>query len=208
MCGTTKPDRLAVLETERLLIRPFAMDDLDEIYDLVYADPAVKEAWSGRTGTPGEIKAAFAREHVGRADGFGFRALVLKEGNRLLGLMGLQCYRPDEDTSWLVFEHGPPQGWRDPRQIEVELTYALGKAYWRHGYATEAGRAMIEYGFKEMGIARIVNGAHSQNHRSIALMRRLGFEMQRNMALSPSGGGTNGLAVIGILENQRPVPPE
>lgn len=191
-----------VLETERLVVRPFTADDLDEIYALVYADPQVKEAWSGRTGTPDEIKASFAREHVDRADDFGYKAVVLKEGNRLLGLMGFQRYLPDEDASWLVFEHCPPQGWRDPRLIEVELTYAFGRAYWGHGYATEAGRAMIEYGFDEMGIARIVNGTSGDNHRSIALMRRLGFAIQRNLYLEPSGEGPGGLAVVGILENE------
>jgi RimJ/RimL family protein N-acetyltransferase len=181
-------------------VRPFTADDLDEIYDLVYADPAVREAWSGRAGTPTEIKAAFAREHVERDDDFGFKAVVLKEGNGLLGLMGFQRHEPDEDTSWLVFERGSPEGWRDPRLIEVELTYALGRAYWGHGYATEAGRAMIEYGFAKMGIARIVNGTSGGNHRAIALMRRLGFGIQKNVASSLPGKGLNVPAVVGILE--------
>ena len=77
-----------ILETERLVIRSFSMDDLDETYRLVYADPAVRDAWSGRQGTPDEIKAAFAREHVGRTDGFGYKAVVLKAGDVLLGLIG------------------------------------------------------------------------------------------------------------------------
>jgi RimJ/RimL family protein N-acetyltransferase len=183
-----------ILETERLIVRPFSMGDLDEIYRLVYADPAVRDAWSGREGTPDEIKAAFAREHVGRGDGFGYRAVVLRSGDVLLGLIGFQRYDLDEETSWLVFEHGPPEGWRDPSLLECELTYALGRAYWGHGYATEAGRAMIAYGFGEMGIARIVNGTSARNRRSVDLMRRLGFAIQRNADADTQ-------AVVGILDN-------
>ena len=51
--------QLNILETERLLLRHFTLADLDEIYRLVYADPIVKNAWSGRTGTADEIKAGF-----------------------------------------------------------------------------------------------------------------------------------------------------
>jgi len=99
------------------------MDGLDEIYRLVYADPVVKNAWSGRTGTPGEIKAAFAANHVRRMDDFGFKAVVRKEDKRLIGLMGFQRYEVGEDTSFIVFEHEPGRLGQDPNFIEAELTY-------------------------------------------------------------------------------------
>jgi RimJ/RimL family protein N-acetyltransferase len=185
------------LETERLIIRPFAMGDLDEIYDLVYADPQVKTMWSGLTGAPEQIKVTFFERHVRRVDDFGFKAIDLADGNRLLGLIGFQRYKADEDLSWLVFEHGPPARWRDQALIEVELTYALGRQYWGHGYATEAGRAMIAYGFKEMGIARIVNSVMGTNARSIRLMARLGLHLQKN--LNPAHDPQD---VVGILENR------
>ena len=43
-----------ILETERLILRRFTLDDLDEIYRLVYADPKVKDGWSGAQGTAAE----------------------------------------------------------------------------------------------------------------------------------------------------------
>ncbi len=167
------------IETERLLIRPFTIDDLEEIYQLVYADRRVKDTWSLLQGTPDEIKVRFVHRHIRRADDFGFKAVTRRQDEQLLGLMGFQRYEPDEDLSWLVFEHTPSR-WRDPGLIEVELTYALGYAYWGQGYATEAGRAMIDYGFRRMGIARIVNSALGDNAHSINLMRRLGFTLQKN----------------------------
>lgn len=185
------------LETERLIIRSFTMDDLDELYRLVYADQRVKDAWSGQKGTPEELKARFAQKHIQRADELGFKAVVRKDGKRLLGLMGFQRYEPDEDTSWLIFEHEPPR-WRHPGLIEAELTYALGYEHWGRGYATEAGKAMIEYGFNELGIARIVNSVMGSNAHSINLMRRLGFRLQKNLSAKYDPP-----AVVGILENER-----
>ena len=41
-----------ILETPRLRLREFCLADLEEIYRLVYADPRVKDTWSGATGTP------------------------------------------------------------------------------------------------------------------------------------------------------------
>ena len=185
------------LETERLIIRPFSTGDLDEVYDLVYADPEVKNKWSGLTGTPIQIKVTFFERHVRRMDDLGFKAVVRRDVQRLIGLIGFQQYRADEDLSWLAFEHGPPDRWLDPDLVEVELAYALGRRYWGCGYATEAGRAMIAHGFKEMGIARIVNSVMGSNQRSIKLMRRLGLRLQKNLnpAYDPPG-------VVGILEDR------
>ena len=191
------------LETKRLVIRPFTTGDLDEIYRLVYADSTVKSAWSGQTGTESQIKAAFARRHVDCADSFCYRAVLRKDDEQLLGLMGFQRYHPDEDLGWLVFEHGPPVGWRRPDLIEVELTYALGSAYWGQGYATEAGQAVIAHGFDQMSIARIVTGTLASNLRSIALMQRLGFVVQRNLNPDLACDDDGAQAVVGILENRR-----
>ena len=197
MSGAVAVASMIRLETERLIIRPFAAGDLDEIYDLVYADPAVKKMWSGQTGAPEQIKVTFFEHHVRRTDDLGFKAVVRRDGQRLIGLIGFQRYKTDEDVSWLAFEHSPPVRWRDPDLIKVELTYALGRQYWGHGYATEAGRAMIAYGFKEMGIVRIVNSVTGSNTESIRLMARLGLRLQKNV--NPAYDLPD---VVGILESK------
>jgi hypothetical protein len=56
----------------------FAMDDLDSIYELVYADSVVKNAWSGRQGTPEDIKMGFAKEWIAPHSEFGLKALAFK----------------------------------------------------------------------------------------------------------------------------------
>jgi hypothetical protein len=106
--------------------------------------------------------------------------------------MGFQRCAPDEDTSSLVLDSDP--GHRvggEPGFIEVELTYALGLSYWGKGYATEMGRALIEYGFTALGIHRIINGVAVDNEHSIRLMRHLGFRIEPNA--SATSQGTNGI---------------
>ena len=192
------------LETERLILRPFTEEDVREIYRLVYADSEVREAWSDYTGTLAQFRDRFAAEDTWHLDdGFGFLAVLLKEENRLLGLIGFQKFEPGEDTSHMVFEDPADEVGRDPEILEVELTYALGRPYWGKGYAGEAGKALIEFGFHKLGIGRIVNAVIiHEKHRSLALIKRLGFRIVKN--LNPnymvSGPFKGSSGAIGILE--------
>lgn len=196
------------LETERLILRPFTESDVDEAYRLVYADSDVREAWSGYSATLAEFRERFATDPVWHAEGgFGFLAAVLKEGDQLLGLMGLQKYEPGEDTSFMLPEDPADAVGADPDATEVELTYALGREHWGHGYATEAGRALIAYGFQELGVQRIVNAVIvHERHRSLDLMRRLGFRIVKN--LNPeyltAGPFKGSPGAIGILAKRPP----
>ena len=184
-----------LIETERLILRRFTMDDLEEIYRLVYADPRVKESWSGATGRPDEIKEKFAEKHILPESDFGYRAVVLKETGTLIGLMGFQIHGPAEGEE-IYYLHTINESHRrvgfDPNFIEVELTYALGHAHWKKGYATEMGKAVIVYGFEELGIGRIVQGVRNSNPNSINLMRRLGFQLEKG--LSPG-------QTVGLVDN-------
>jgi len=193
------------LETERLHIRQFCDQDVEEIYSLVYADAEVKDAWSGYRGSLSDFRLRFATDPVYHAaDGFGYLAITLKQDRQLLGLMGFQKFDPDEEVSFMIFEDPQDDLVRDPAVIEVELTYALGRAYWGHGYATEAGKAIIPFGFQHLHIARIINAVVvHQKHRSRHLMKRLGFRIVNNLNPNPvkSGPFQGSPGVIGILNN-------
>ena len=184
-----------ILETERLILRRFTLGDLDRIYALVYADPVVRQAWSGVAGTPAEIKQRFARKHILSADAFGLRAVALKETGALIGLMGFQRHAPGEGQQiyYLLSENEPDRrvGF-DPSYLEAELTYALGRAFWKRGYATEMGRAMVVYGFEQLGLGRIIQGVRAENLNSVRLMQRLGFRLET---------GAHPGQVVGILDD-------
>ncbi len=171
-----------MIETERLWIRPFVEVDVDALYPLVYADPEVRDAWSGYRETLEQFRERFRTTALWRVEaGFGFRAVVRKEGDVLIGLMGFQRYDEDEDTSYIVFADGSSPVGRNPDLVEVELTYAFGRAYWGQSYATEAGRALIAEGFTRLGIGRIINAVHPDNAHRIHLMQRLGLRIEPNL---------------------------
>ncbi len=113
-------------------------------------------------------------------DGFGFRAVTRENDHTLLGLMGFQRYREDGDTGYIVFADGSSPVGKIPNFLEVELTYAFGRAYWKQRYATEAGKAVIADGFRRLGINRIVNSVRPTNFNTINVMRRLGFHLEHN----------------------------
>ncbi len=121
-----------------------------------------------------------------------------------MGLIGFQLHGAGELEEYLIFEHEASRRAYDPTYCEVELTYALGYEFWHKGYATEAGKALIAYGFRQLNIGRIVNSVAEENAPSVNLMKRLGFQIQRNLKPKPfSPPWQNSDGVIGILENSQ-----
>lgn len=192
-----------MLHTPRLLLRPFVNSDVDDVHRLLYADPLVANAWTGLSRDYPDVQQRLATDPVWRVvGGYGFRAIVLRDRNAVIGLMGFQAYAPGEDTSFIIFPDGSPSVGSDPTSREAELTYALGSAYWGHGCATEAGRALLGEGFVHLEITRIVNAVRAANTRSITLMRRLGFRILANMWSAPDG-----VSVIGVLDRPTALSP-
>jgi ribosomal-protein-alanine N-acetyltransferase len=98
-------------------------------------------------------------------------ATVFKPEGRYIGRCGV--YPHIEDA-------GPIPG-------EGVLAFYLARDYWGQGLATEAGRAFIEFGFGELGLARIVAGANVKNVASNRVLQKLGFVWVR----SGEGGGSS-----------------
>lgn len=150
-----------LLETERLLLRPYTEADLDAAFRLFEADPEVYRYDPGFARTP-EQRAAIVRRLIAdnEPDGEGTLAVTLKADGRLIGQAGLQLY---------------VMPWSPFATPEMELYYKFGAAWWGQGYAFEACRALAGYAFREMNVLRLVTITHPDNIRSVRLLRRLGF---------------------------------
>lgn len=162
--------------TERLILRNWNMDDLEELHRLVYADADVARFYVGGVKDLDYTRETLAQtiwlnEH-GSDQGWGSWAVVLKEDGRMVGRVNLG--RPDR-TYYHVLDPDDPYV-----PLDVEIGYAFGKAYWGKGYAYETCCAVIEYAFKKLRIKRIVIGADLDNERSTRLLQRLGFTKGRN----------------------------
>lgn len=90
--------------------------------------------------------------------GFGLWALEIRKTGEFIGFTGLS--RPSFETRFTPC---------------VEVGWRLAQKFWGQGYATEAARAALEFGFQEKGLNEIVSFTVPANRRSIAVMERLGM---------------------------------
>ena len=142
--------------TSRLLLRQWRDDDLDA-WAALNADPAVREFFDGVL-TRDRALASMTRFRADIAErGWGWWAVEVRATGEVIGMTGL-----DPVDEGLPF-HGVEIGWR------------LARSAWGHGYATEAARAALAYGFETLGLREIVAVAAAGNVRSHAVMRRLGM---------------------------------
>jgi RimJ/RimL family protein N-acetyltransferase len=157
------------LETERLRLRRFTPDDVDNLYDLD-SDPEVMRYVTGGATTPREevehdYLPAFM-SYYDRFAGYGFWAAIDKATDRFLGWFHL---RPQEG---------------DPAD-RPELGYRLRREAWGMGYATEGARALIRKAFADLGAERVVATAFRENLASRRVMEKVGMTLARAYRLTP-----------------------
>lgn len=90
--------------------------------------------------------------------GYGLWAIESRSKGELMGRSGLQ-YLPETD--------------------EVEVDFILGKEFWGQGFATEAGRTGVRYGFEELGVETIVGIVHLENGASQRTLKKLGMTLKK-----------------------------
>jgi len=179
------------IETERLLIRAFTMEDVENVHREVYASADVWGPKSRVEVKEGVLYAMLMSRHAD--DGaWAKRAVVLKDSDVFIGQVRLSpsynwFYRWEEEPAPLY------------NKVEVELAFAFGKAYWGKSYAYEASRAMIHYAFAELKLPRLVGGTGADNLRSINLHRRLGYRIYEAL---PIPGHDWGAGVVAVLDNE------
>ena len=149
---------MIIAETERLIIRNWADGDRALFYE-INSDDRVMEFFPMRRDRA-ESDALFdrIREQIAET-GYGFFAVALKETGDVIGFTGLNDpYNVD------IKPDGTPEiGWR------------MATRHWGKGYASEAARAMVDIAFDERGHDQVVAFAVAKNHRSTAVMKRIGM---------------------------------
>ena len=153
---------MAVIETQRLLLRELTPDDLDNLFAL-YRDPEVRRYYPDGTRTLEETQRELASMIRDYSEfGYGLWATIEKQTNRFIGRCGL--------IPWTVED-----------QLEVEVAYLLDKAYWGKGLGFEAAQASMRYGFQQIGLPRIVCMMFAANKGSRGIAKKLGMTFQQNV---------------------------
>lgn len=153
---------MTTLRTERLILRPWTDDDFVP-FAAMSADPRVMETLMGPV--PRETSDAVAtrlKSQIER-DGFGFWAMELPGVAPFIGFTGIR-----------VVDFAAPFVPPPPARI-VEIGWRLAHEHWGKGYATEAARAALDFGFGPLGLEEIVALTAETNTRSQAVMERLGM---------------------------------
>jgi RimJ/RimL family protein N-acetyltransferase len=146
-----------VIQTSRLVLREWRDGDL-EAFAALNADPRVREYFpSVMTRAESDASIARMRAHFDEY-GFGFWAVEVPGVAECVGLCGLAHAR---------FEA--------PFTPCVEIGWRLAHEYWGRGYAPEAARAALEFGFKTLGLAEIVAFTAVGNAKSRRVMEKIGM---------------------------------
>ena len=144
-----------IIETERVCLRPFTFDDLDAFAVICSDQDVMRYIGGGRPLSRDETQVRLNAiiEHHDK-HGFGVWAAVDRSNSTLMGYCGLQ------------FLDNTP---------EVEVGYRLAKRFWGMGLASEAAKASLRYGFKELSLGRIVAVVQPANIASQRVLEKIGL---------------------------------
>jgi RimJ/RimL family protein N-acetyltransferase len=144
-----------VIRTERLLLRQWTPGDR-EPFAALNADPAVMEHFPAPLDREQSDALADRIEAGIEQRGWGLWAVEAPDG--FLGFTGLSV--PSFEADFLP---------------AVEVGWRLARAAWGKGYASEAASAALRYGLDELGLDEVISFTATTNHRSVAVMQRIGM---------------------------------
>ncbi len=151
----------ALLETERLYLRPFVEADYP-LYQSLQADPKVAATTSDGLLPEEKIRAEFERFLADQQrHGFTNWAFFRKEDDAFIGRAGFDA------RDYLQFN--------ETDQPAVELRYALLSEFWGRGYATEISTALLDWAVLNLPVALFIAGCNPTYPDAVKLLKKLGF---------------------------------
>jgi len=147
-----------VFETERLLLREMALDDLAALWEIV-GDDLTMTAWNGAWSEADNLAGLEKQMQSYRENGFGRWAVVLKEAEKVIGMCGLQWCDTDKEPV-------------------LEIGYLFNRAFWHKGYAAEAAIACKRYAFDVLGFDEVFSLIRDTNYASMNVAIRNGMRVR------------------------------
>ena len=154
---------IPTIETLRLRLRPWTPDDAETWFNILQEDGILR--YFPNPHPPARAKAdAYIAHHLThwQERGYGHWAVVTRDDDRVVGWNGLE-YLPDLD--------------------ETEVAYLLSKRVWGRGYATEATRLTVQFGFETIGLQKIIGLVHPDNIASISVLEKCGLAFADHVRL-------------------------
>jgi ribosomal-protein-alanine N-acetyltransferase len=150
---------MPILETSRLILRPFREEDVDRLAELM-ANPDFMRFSLGpytHEQTQTVVQKFLAWNQAGLPSQF---AVIFRGNNELIGYCG--------------FLH-----WHLDGKDEIEIGYRLHSDYWGRGLATEAARVVRGHAFKDLGLPRVISLIHPDNIASRRVAEKIGMKNEK-----------------------------
>lgn len=147
---------MPTIETDRLVLRPLNQEDAKDLF-AIFSDPVVMKYWN----TPPWASLDDARNFIDSSvDAMNRQesitlGIVVKATGEMIGKCMLFSYAKESKRA--------------------EIGFAIGPSFWGRGYISEAGHALLEYGFGELGLRRVEADIDPDNVSSGKALERLGF---------------------------------
>jgi RimJ/RimL family protein N-acetyltransferase len=147
------------LHTERLVLRPFEAIDAGEVHAIVsdreiaYNTAHIPHPYPDGMAVEW-IERTNARWETGESAVF---AAALRSDGRIVAAVGLEI---------------------EPHHRRAELGYWVARPFWNAGYATEGARAVVEFGFRDLGLNRVQAHHYSRNPASGKVMQKIGMTFE------------------------------
>jgi ribosomal-protein-alanine N-acetyltransferase len=174
------------LQTKRLILRPYALPDILALVPLIGA----REVAATTLRIPHPYTESYAQDFIAGAQqdmssGKCLRlGIIVRESDTLCGGIGLQI---------------------ESDHRRAELGYWIGVPHWGNGYATEAARAVVKYGFKTFGLHRIFASHFADNAASAGVLKKIGMRHEgRQRAHILKWGEFLDIEMYGILASDMP----
>ena len=162
-----------VLKTERLVLRPWREDDLNDFYAYARVDGVGQ--WAGWTPHKSiedskAILELFIREK---------KTFALERAGKVIGSLGIETY---EERRYPELDLADRRG--------REIGYVLSKDWWGQGLMTEAVRAVIRWLFEDVRLDFIIAGHFVGNDRSRRVIEKCGFRYVKTIPYDTQDGRT------------------
>ena len=170
------------LNTARLKLRKFTLDDVQALYDNWASDPEVTKFMTWPT----------------HAD-IGVTRMVIESW--------VKEYTRDDYYQWAIEYQGAPIGsisvvYTDAKTLKSEIGYCIGRPWWHQGITSEALAAVIGFLFEEVGVNRVQARHDVNNPNSGGVMRKCGMQYEGTMRQSDRNNqGLSDTSMYGILRS-------
>lgn len=175
-----------IVETERLILRPFKHSDLSDLYEYASVEGVGEMAgWMHHKNA--EESQTVLERFISNDRTF---AIVFKENNKVIGSLGIERYGMEKSLSEFFNYTGS------------ELGFVLSKDYWGKGIMPEALMAVIDHLFNVLDLDFLTCGHYDFNIRSKRVQEKCGFKPYRRLVME-TGMETLENGVLNLLINPR-----